>query len=214
MKIDRLISIIVILLDKEKVTAKSLAKKFGVSTKTIYRDVSILSEANVPIYCDRGVNGGICLHKNYQLNTQFAGKSNLEDILKGISKFQAYSHENIAIKKSLAHQENDWLEIDFSSRDSKEMEKEYFQKVRNAILNRKVVDINYCNEEDKLTTIRIEPLKIVVKSDDLYVQGYCLLSEESCELRFSSLRSVSILERTSKDNVKEVIENFIQEFNN
>ena len=52
MKINRLFQIIYILLYKKHVTAKELAKKFQVSTRTIYRDIDTLSIAGIPIYAN------------------------------------------------------------------------------------------------------------------------------------------------------------------
>ena len=49
MQINRLFEIIYILLDKKTVTANELAKKFEVSSRTIYRDVEILSGAGIPV---------------------------------------------------------------------------------------------------------------------------------------------------------------------
>ena len=50
MKINRLLEISLVLLNKGSVTAKELAERFGVSTRTIYRDVDILSTAGIPVY--------------------------------------------------------------------------------------------------------------------------------------------------------------------
>ena len=61
MQINRLFEIIYILLDKKTVTANELAKKFEVSSRTIYRDVEILSGAGIPIYTTQGKGGGIHL---------------------------------------------------------------------------------------------------------------------------------------------------------
>jgi len=57
MKINRLFEITTILLNKGTVTAKELADRFGVSTRTIYRDIDVLSSAGVPVYMNKG-NGG------------------------------------------------------------------------------------------------------------------------------------------------------------
>ena len=59
MQINRLFEIIYILLDKKTVTANELAKKFEVSSRTIYRDIEILSGAGIPIYTTKGKGGGI-----------------------------------------------------------------------------------------------------------------------------------------------------------
>ena len=54
MKVDRLFSIVDILINKKVVTAPELAEKFNVSTRTIYRDIEVLCESGIPIYCTRG----------------------------------------------------------------------------------------------------------------------------------------------------------------
>eukprot|EP00831_Metopus_contortus_P036502 TRINITY_DN28872_c0_g1_i3.p1 TRINITY_DN28872_c0_g1~~TRINITY_DN28872_c0_g1_i3.p1 ORF type:complete len:104 (-),score=7.29 TRINITY_DN28872_c0_g1_i3:99-410(-) len=68
LKTDRLFSIVHILLNKERVTAKELADQFEVSTRTIYRDIDSLSMSGIPIYTDKGTGGGISLLDNYVLN--------------------------------------------------------------------------------------------------------------------------------------------------
>ena len=49
MKIDRLVSILSVLLQKEKVTTAYLAEKFEVSKRTILRDIESLNKAGIPI---------------------------------------------------------------------------------------------------------------------------------------------------------------------
>lgn len=51
---NRLFEIVYILLQKKKITAKELAEKFEVSTRTIYRDIEVLSRANIPVYMAKG----------------------------------------------------------------------------------------------------------------------------------------------------------------
>src|SRR5579862_8934508 len=49
------------------VTAAQLATRFGVTLRTIYRDLEALQDAGMPIRADRGRGGGYALDKNYQL---------------------------------------------------------------------------------------------------------------------------------------------------
>lgn len=51
---NRLFEIVYILMQKKKVTAKELADRFEVSTRTIYRDIETLSGANIPVYASKG----------------------------------------------------------------------------------------------------------------------------------------------------------------
>ena len=61
MQINRLFEIVYILMDKKKVTARELMEHFGVSRRTICRDIDTLSAAGIPIYPERGKGGGLAL---------------------------------------------------------------------------------------------------------------------------------------------------------
>ena len=57
-KIDRLLSIVMILLAKKKVSASELAQTFEVSVRTIYRDVDTINQAGLPVVTYPGAKGG------------------------------------------------------------------------------------------------------------------------------------------------------------
>lgn len=66
MKADRLISILMLLQIHKQLTASDLAQRLEVSVRTIYRDIESLSYLGIPIFTDRGSNGGIKLLGNYK----------------------------------------------------------------------------------------------------------------------------------------------------
>ena len=68
MKIDRLIGILSILLQKENVTAPDLAKHFEVSRRTINRDIDALCQAGIPIVTKQGVNCGISIIDGFRID--------------------------------------------------------------------------------------------------------------------------------------------------
>jgi len=66
MRADRLLSILMLLQTKGKVTAQELAEELEVSERTIYRDITALGTAGVPVYSIRGPGGGISLLETYR----------------------------------------------------------------------------------------------------------------------------------------------------
>ena len=94
MKIDRLLGILMLLINKEKQTAKQLAEHFDVSVRTIQRDIDTLTLAGIPLYADVGVNGGYQLMDHYKLDKNFLNDNEatiLIGFLKSLEKAAPYS---------------------------------------------------------------------------------------------------------------------------
>src|SRR5688572_33115915 len=79
MRADRLLTIILLLQTRGKMTAKALAEELEVSRRTILRDISALSFSGVPIYSEGGHGGGIALVEEYRTT------------LTGLNKFEVQS---------------------------------------------------------------------------------------------------------------------------
>ncbi|MCB9149683.1 MAG: YafY family transcriptional regulator [Caldilineaceae bacterium] len=76
MRADRLISIVMLLQSRGKLTTQTLAQELEVSRRTILRDIEALSMAGIPIYTDGGHGGGVALDENYR--TTLTGLSEAE----------------------------------------------------------------------------------------------------------------------------------------
>ena len=81
MKIDRIIGILSILLQEEKITAPELAERFEVSRRTINRDIEDLCKAGIPIVTSQGAGGGISIMDGYKMDRTLLTSKDMQMIM-------------------------------------------------------------------------------------------------------------------------------------
>ena len=81
MKLDRMIGILSILLQQEKVTMSYLAEKFEVSRRTISRDIESLCMAGIPLVTEAGQKGGVSIMEGYRIDRTLLTASDMQAIL-------------------------------------------------------------------------------------------------------------------------------------
>ena len=91
MKMDRLIGILSILLQREKVTAPELAEHFEVSRRTIQRDIDSLCRAGIPIATTQGAGGGISILEGYRVDRTVLTAPEMGAILAGLRSLDSVS---------------------------------------------------------------------------------------------------------------------------
>lgn len=195
MQINRLFEIIYILLDKKTVMANELAKKFEVSSRTIYRDIEILSGAGIPIYTTKGKGGGISILDNFILDKSVISKEEQSAIITALTAMSVLPNvekTGIADKMSLLFKSNDnsWIDVDFS--DWNVEQKNFFDKIRYSIIERFALKLKYINSNGEIFERIAELLKLYFKSKSWYLIAYCRKADDYRMFRLSQIRDVEV----------------------
>lgn len=208
MKIDRLFSIVNILMNKKSVTASYLADYFDVSKRTIYRDIDILCTNGIPIYSSKGKGGGISILDSYYIDKAMFSEDEQEQILMALQSVQVT--KQVDVKDSLIKLNNlfkknsgEWIEIDFSSWEQNDIEKEYFRIIKESISNCNLVSFTYFNNKGEKSNRVVEPLKLIFKGIHWYLYAYC---KKRCDFRFFKLTRIENLvkldDKFERKNIK------------
>ncbi|KIE46050.1 deoR-like helix-turn-helix domain protein [Clostridium argentinense CDC 2741] len=202
MQIDRLLEIVLILLNREHITAKELAERFHVSTRTIYRDIDTLSLAGIPIYSLKGNGGGIGLLKNYTIDKSLLSEKEQKDIIFALQSINALKFPDVdgvlnkisALFKNVSN--TNWIEVDFAYWGSHLKEKTKFTYLKEAILTKTVISFEYVSSYGEKTNRNIEPLRLVFKGHSWYVQGYCRNKQDFRTFRISRMKNIQLCNET------------------
>ncbi len=194
---NRLFEIVYILMQKRKATAKELADRFEVSTRTIYRDIETLSTANIPIYASKGKDGGIGLLDEYVLNKTILSEEEQNQILfalQGMKKVKGQDEKDILEKLSIFFNKkiNDWIKIDFSNWGN--IQEERFDIIKSAILNKQLVQFTYYNSNGEESKRIVEPLQIWFKDKSWYLVSYCKLKQDYRIFKIARIKEVNMLQ--------------------
>ena len=201
MQIDRLIQIVFLLLRHENITAKQLAEELCVSTRTIYRDINILSVAGIPITSQKGFGGGLSLLQGFSLDKSYFTQEEQNNIVQALQilKSSNYPDADKSLNKVaglFSHNlQSEWLEIDFSYWGSPEKERNNITALERAIINKYVITFTYFNAELTVTHQTVEPLKLVFKSHSWYLVAY---SENKKDIRTFKMSRIRELQITSQ----------------
>ena len=199
MKIDRLIGILSVLLQRETVTAPYLAEKFEVSRRTINRDIDTLCNAGIPICTTQGTHGGIFISENYKIDRTLLTAGEMQDILAGLRSLDSVhgtnQYEQLMEKLSAGSSDfmtgNQSVLIDLSCWDKDSLSPK-IAVIRSAI-NRhyKLKFVYYSPHGEQERTI--EPYYLIFRWSSWYVWGFC---EKRQDLRLFKLNRMDELEMT------------------
>lgn len=184
MKMERLIGILSILLQREKVTAPDLAEQFEVSRRTIQRDIESLCRAGIPISTTQGSGGGISIMEGYRVDRTVLTAPEMQAILAGLRSLDSVSgtrrYTQLMEKLSTgtgglvpggAH-----MLIDLASWYKSSLPPK-IERIQGAMEQHRTIRFTYFSPKEESVRI-VEPYYLVFHWSTWYVWGWCQMRED------------------------------------
>lgn len=200
-KAERLISIIMILLKKDVVTAKEFAQLFNVSKRTILRDMETLSLSNIPIYSIHGINGGYGILNEYKVDKRLLSSSDLENIwtaLGGLEQILISEEVEVTIKKieAMISPMSPNMQLSFYDWEGRSEIIQTLKICQESILKRRLVSFDYIDKNGTTTNRIVEPYQLHFSETSWYLKGFCLHRQRYRTFKLSRIDHLHMDENT------------------
>ncbi|CAM3211666.1 YafY family protein [Paenibacillus lupini] len=206
MKLERLMTITILLLNRKRVQAQELADQLEVSLRTIYRDLDSLGQAGIPIVSYTGMEGGYEIMDSFRLDRQllsFDELTALSTALRGLESTKAYDRSNmdlllnkVGAMVAQAEQgrtgEGDRIHIDFSPWKNSDEDQSRYHSLRQAVNDRKLIRFTYTSRSGGEQEREVEPMALVLKNYAWYLHGYCRLRDDYRIFKLTRIRELGI----------------------
>jgi predicted DNA-binding transcriptional regulator YafY len=202
-RIDRLFGITTLLQSKKHVPAEQIAEQFGISVRTVYRDIKALGEQGIPISFEQ--NRGYFLVQGYFLPpVSFTPEEAnalvlLEAIAAALADTSIQAHCATAlhkVKAVLRTPEKDRLE-QFTSRIELHVPEyaqgaaDYLAPLQSAIASRHIVEMAYCDKEGIASQRRVEPIGLAFYNFAWHLVGWCHLRQDYRDFRLTRIQQLT-----------------------
>lgn len=209
MKADRLVSIVMLLLERERVGAQELADLFEVSLRTIYRDMDAISMSGIPLGSKSGAGGGFEILPEYKVNKKvfsadelsalLMGLNNLlgmvrrEDLVHTLAKVRSFIPAGRARDVEIKANQ---ICIDMDPWMGNGNIRQHLEIVKSALQENKLLSFTYIDGHGNKTERVVEPYQLVLKSGRWYFQGYCRSRNDYRLFRLSRMTDLQMLQET------------------
>ncbi|QMU29354.1 helix-turn-helix transcriptional regulator [Adhaeribacter radiodurans] len=206
-RIDRLFGILTLLQSKKYVTAETIADKFEISVRTVYRDIRALGEQGIPVSFEQ--NKGYFIVQGYFIPpVSFSCEEAnalllMESLVYGFADKSIKTHYSNAlnkIKAVLRGSQKEKLEILNNNIRLQlpaciQNDYEYLSVLQNAISSKVIVQIDYKNNRSEVSKRFIEPIGLIFYAFSWHVIGWCHMRQEYRDFKVSRILKITPTEK-------------------
>lgn len=203
-RLSRLTAILTHLQTKRLLTATSLAEKFNVSIRTIYRDIRALEQAGVPILTEDGK--GYTLMDGYKIPPVMFTESQANALIlaeqlvlknKDTSFINDYSEAIDKIKAVLRQTDKDKANLladrtRFEQNINRERNSNNISELQQALTNFQIVKFDYTNEKSETTNRTVEPFALISTTENWLLIAWCRLRKEFRYFRLDRISKMQV----------------------
>ena len=196
MSVSRMFEMLYILLERDRVTAAELAALLEVSVRTVYRDAQALCEAGIPLYAERGRDGGLSILPGCKLKSALLTEQDKGTLLAALRATQQTGADDgqtlRRLSAFLGSDAPDWVRIDLA--DWSGTQDSLIATLKAAILGRKRLAFDYYGEAGRPTAREVCPFTLWFKGRSWYLHAYCLTRSAMRTFKLSRIRRAHIAE--------------------
>lgn len=215
-RIDRLTAIIIFLQGRHRATVPELSERYGISERTVYRDLAALQEAGIPIGSELGE--GYYIVKGYHLPPVMFNRNEAASLLAGERLMQKWNQTELGksylsaldkIRSILPPDEKEYFEVlderiqtfQYQNQNEKRPSpnERIFAFLQNAIFKKEIVEIDYTSPyKQERSSRKVEPLGLLLMSNHWYLAAWCRMREDYRMFRldrFEDFKPTGILMR-------------------
>jgi predicted DNA-binding transcriptional regulator YafY len=205
MRLDRLLTITILLINRDRVSASDLTDRFEVSVRTIYRDIEALSLAGIPVISYPGNNGGFGLVENYRWDRQLLTMNDMVAMLtalKGVNETLKDDELDVAIEKvtSLVPSDRsddlreslDQFVVDMEPWGGAPRRRERVQLLHRAVVQHRCAQFTYSSSKGEDSSREVEPMTLILKGYTWYLFAFCRSRDDYRIFRLSRLRDLEL----------------------
>ena len=207
MKIDRLISIIMILLERERVSIPELAEICEVSPRTVSRDLETINQAGIPVVSYSGLHGGVGIMENYKLEKRLFSTADVTTLLMGLGCIRSsLSGSEVAnalakVKGFIPEEQRREIElragrlaIDMTPWVGNAKQTDAIEVVQQALERSRLLQFSYTDRLGNSSRRMVEPYRLLLKGMRWYLDGYSLERQDFRLFKLSRMQGVEVLD--------------------
>lgn len=199
MRAERLLSLILTLADGRLHPASELAKATGVSERSIYRDMEVLSGMGIPVESLTGRDGGFRVLPGFALDRSLLDEGELAAVAAALGGMGRATGDGgiLGAKSKLGallarspERRKSWIRIELGGG---QRDRERIEILRRAIEERRLVRITYRDAEGSSTERQVEPIAVCYLWQSWYLWGFCRLRADFRLFKLGRIEAAHVL---------------------